>query len=69
MSGLILVAVMHMLGTIMVHFPAWAQGPKVVLYQGNFHGQAQGWELEPGWPVIQDRDNRVLASAASVGSP
>jgi len=24
-------------------------------------GQAQGWELEPGWQVIQDGDNWVLA--------
>jgi len=59
----ILTVLIYMLGTMMVHIPAWAQEQgEVVLYQEDFDdGQAQGWELEPGWRVIQDGDNRVLA--------
>ncbi len=57
----VLIALIYMLGTMMVHIPAWAQEPEVVLYQEDFDGQAQGWELEPGWRVIQDGDNWVLA--------
>ncbi len=35
---------------------------EVLLYQEGFDdGQAQGWELESGWGVIQDGDNWVLA--------
>jgi len=35
--------------------PVLAQGPgEVVLYQADFNdGQAQGWELEPGWTVAE----------------
>ena len=35
--------------------PVLAQGPgEVVLYQADFDdGQAQGWELEPGWTVAE----------------
>jgi len=61
-SGVILTVLIYMLGTMVVHIPAWAQGPEVVLYQEDFDdGQVQGWELEPGWRVIQDGDNWVLA--------
>jgi photosystem II stability/assembly factor-like uncharacterized protein len=60
--GVILTVLIYMLGMMMVHIPAWAQGPEVVLYQESFDdGQAQGWELELGWRVIQDGDNGVLA--------
>jgi photosystem II stability/assembly factor-like uncharacterized protein len=40
-----------------------AQGPgETVLYQENFDNSwANDWELEPGWGVIQDSDNLVLA--------
>ena len=40
-----------------------AQNPgEVVLYQEDFDdGLAQGWELEPGWQIIPDGDNQVLA--------
>jgi hypothetical protein len=40
-----------------------AQSPgEVVLYQEDLDdGQAQGWALEPGWQVIQDGDDWVLA--------
>jgi photosystem II stability/assembly factor-like uncharacterized protein len=40
-----------------------AQGPgEAVLYQESFDsGQAVAWELEPGWQVIRDGDNPVLA--------
>ena len=49
-SGVILIALVYILGTMIVHIPTWAQGSgEVVLYQENFDGQAQGWELEPGW--------------------
>lgn len=38
--------------------PGHAQTPEEVLYQENFDdGQAQGWELEPGWVVSGDRLN------------
>jgi len=62
-SGVILTVLMYMLGTMMVHVPTWAQEPgEVVLYQEDFNnGQAQGWELESDWQVIQDGDNGVLA--------
>ncbi|MDH4135180.1 MAG: hypothetical protein OEW09_00465 [Anaerolineae bacterium] len=60
-SMVILTVLIYMLGTMMVHIPAWAQGPEVVLYQEDFNdGQAQGWELEPGWRIIQDGDSWVL---------
>ena len=40
-----------------------AQGPgETTLYQEDFDsGRAPGWELEPGWHVIQDEGNTVLA--------
>jgi photosystem II stability/assembly factor-like uncharacterized protein len=60
-SGLILTVLIYMLGMMMVRIPAGAQEPEIVLYQEDFDGQAQGWELEPGWRVIQDGDNWVLA--------
>lgn len=43
--------------------PVCAQGPgEVILYQEDFeNGQAQGWDLESGWQVVQDGDNGVLA--------
>jgi len=59
--GVILIALICMLGTMMAPVPACAQEPETVLYQENFDGQAQDWELEPGWQVIQDGDNWVLA--------
>jgi photosystem II stability/assembly factor-like uncharacterized protein len=53
-SGLILIVLVYILGTMIVHIPIWAQGPgEVVLYQENFDGQAQGWELEPGWRMVE----------------
>lgn len=40
---------------------ALAQEPgEAVLYQENFD-HVQGWDLEPGWQVIRDGDNPVLA--------
>jgi hypothetical protein len=60
-SQVILTVLICMLATIMIHIPAWAQEPEVVLYQENFDDQAQRWELEPGWRVIQDGGNWVLA--------
>jgi photosystem II stability/assembly factor-like uncharacterized protein len=46
-----------------LHVPSYAQGPgETLLYEESFgDGQAQGWELEPGWRVTQDGDNWVLA--------
>ncbi|MDY7040719.1 MAG: hypothetical protein SVX38_07640 [Chloroflexota bacterium] len=42
--------------------PIQAQDPgEVTLYRESFDEQAQGWKLEPGWQIIQDADNRVLA--------
>ena len=40
-----------------------AQDPgEVILYQEDFEDdQAQSWDLEPGWQVVQDGDNWVLA--------
>ena len=39
-----------------------AQGQgETVLYQENFDDRAQGWQLDPGWKVVQDGDNWVLA--------
>ncbi len=40
-----------------------AQGPgEAVLYQESFDsGQGVAWQLEPGWQVVQDGDNPVLA--------
>jgi len=36
-------------------------------YQENFEtGQAQGWQLEPGWQVILDGNNHVLAGQGHV---
>jgi photosystem II stability/assembly factor-like uncharacterized protein len=58
--GIVLTALIYALGMI-VHTPVWSQEPETVLYQETFDGQAQGWELEPGWQVIQDEDNWVLA--------
>lgn len=41
--------------------PLLAQGPgEVILYQKDFD-DAQDWELEPGWQVVRDGDNHVLA--------
>lgn len=41
-----------MLGSISGHQPVRAQGPEAVLFEEDFEdGQAQGWELEPGWSV------------------
>jgi photosystem II stability/assembly factor-like uncharacterized protein len=47
----------------LLHIPSHAQEPgEILLYQEDFDdGQAQGWELEPGWQIIQDGDNWVLA--------
>jgi len=40
------------LGAISGHPPVWAQSPEAVLFEEDFEdGQAQGWELEPGWFV------------------
>jgi photosystem II stability/assembly factor-like uncharacterized protein len=45
-----------------LYVSSYAQGPdETLLYQEDFDGQAQGWELEPGWRAIQDGDNWVLA--------
>jgi photosystem II stability/assembly factor-like uncharacterized protein len=46
-----------------VSLPVLAQSPgEVVLYQEDLDdGQAQDWALEPGWQVIQDGDDWVLA--------
>ncbi len=42
------------LGTISSYRPARAQGPEAVLFEEDFEdGQAQGWELEPGWIVAE----------------
>ena len=43
--------------------PGLAQGSGgVALYQESFDGgQATGWQLEPGWQVVQDGNNAVLA--------
>ncbi|MFQ6100361.1 MAG: YCF48-related protein [Anaerolineae bacterium] len=40
-----------------------AQAPgEVILYQEDFEdGQAPGWDLEPGWQVVQDGEDWVLA--------
>ncbi|HUV64475.1 MAG TPA: hypothetical protein VMW24_11300 [Sedimentisphaerales bacterium] len=39
-------------GTISGRHPAWAQSPEIILYEEDFEdGQAQDWELEPGWLV------------------
>ncbi|MBN1219618.1 MAG: hypothetical protein JXM69_11865 [Anaerolineae bacterium] len=35
---------------------------EIILYQENFDGgQVPGWELEPGWNIVQDDNNWVLA--------
>lgn len=41
----------------------FAQEPEeTLLYQEDFeNGEATGWELEPGWGVIQEGNNHVLA--------
>jgi photosystem II stability/assembly factor-like uncharacterized protein len=40
---------------------------KDVVYQEDFEdGQAQGWQLEPGWQVISDGGNQVLAGQGHV---
>jgi len=60
-SEVVLTVLIYMLATMMVHVPALAQEPEAVLYQENFDSQAQGWELESGWQVIQDGGDWVLA--------
>jgi len=35
--------------------PSWAQGPDIVLFEEDFDdGQAQDWELDPGWSVAEN---------------
>ncbi len=34
-----------------------------LLFQTTFDDEARGWELEPGWGVVAEGDNRVLAGA------
>ena len=37
------------------------------VYSENFEdGQAQGWELEPGWQIINDNGNKVLSGQGHV---
>ena len=60
-SEVVLTVLIYMLATMMVHVPALAQEPEVVLYEENFDSQAQGWELESGWQVIQDGGDWGLA--------
>lgn len=46
----------------LVSLPAFSSQTQSVAYQEDFEGgQAQDWELEPGWQIIQDGDNFVLA--------
>jgi hypothetical protein len=46
----------------------FAQEPEeTLLYQEDFeNGEPAGWELEPGWGVIQEGNNRVLAGEGHV---
>jgi len=48
--------------------PVYAQipGPELA-YQEDFEdGQAQGWDLEKGWEILQDEGNQVLAGQGHV---
>jgi hypothetical protein len=47
---------------------AFKQNPdEVLLYQENFQdGLASGWDLNPGWEVIQEDNNYVLAGQGHV---
>ncbi len=59
---MILSALILTLGIQLFHLAASAQGQEALLYQQDFEeAQAQGWELEPGWRVIQDAQDWVLA--------
>ena len=47
---------------VLVSSPAFSAQAESVAYQEDFEGgQAQGWTLDPGWSVILDGSNHVLA--------
>jgi photosystem II stability/assembly factor-like uncharacterized protein len=48
--------------------PTQAQeNPLPLIYQENFEDrQAQGWEINPGWEIIQEDNNQVLAGKGHV---
>jgi uncharacterized protein (TIGR03382 family) len=61
--GLAAVTLIILSGALLLAAASYAQSPgQIALYQETFaSGQATGWQLEPGWQVVQDGDNAVLA--------
>ncbi|MBN1147154.1 MAG: hypothetical protein JXA78_07855 [Anaerolineales bacterium] len=58
----ILILVIMLVAALPLAGLAQESGQEVLLYQQDFQdGAASGWELEPGWAVIQDGDNYVLS--------
>jgi len=52
---------------ILAFLPVNTSSTQTIAYQEDFEdGQAQGWELEPGWQVILDGNNHVLAGQGHV---
>lgn len=55
------------LGIMIGNQPAWSQGSDIVLFEEDFDdGQAQDWELEPGWFVA---DNMLKGQGHSWAQP